>query len=59
VITYECGMRFLADYLDGDVHFRTGYPHHNLERTRNHMKLVKDIEQKLPLLEQIVLKYAQ
>ena len=59
VITYECGMRFLADYLDGDVHFRTGYPHHNLDRTRNHIALVKDIEQKLPQLEQIVLKYAQ
>ena len=59
VITYECGMRFLADYLDGDVHFRTSYPSHNLDRTRNHMKLVEDIEHKLPFMQQIVLKYAQ
>lgn len=59
VITYECGMRFLTDYLDGDVHFRTGYPNHNLDRTRNHLALVKDLEQKLPQMHQIVLKYAQ
>lgn len=59
VITYECGMRFLTDYLEGDVTFRTGYPLHNLDRTRCHISLLRDMEQKLPLMEKIVLKYAE
>lgn len=59
VITYECGMRFLTDFLDGDKHFRINYPLHNLDRCRNHIKLVEDIERKLPLMQDIVKKYAQ
>ena len=34
LLTMECGMRFLADYLEGDIYFATKYPEHNLVRTR-------------------------
>ena len=57
LMTYECGMRFLADYLDGDVYFRTHREGHNLDRTRTQIKLVKDMEKLLPEMEAIVKKY--
>ena len=40
----ECGMRFLTDYLDGDVYFKTHRPGHNLDRCRAQLKLVREIE---------------
>ncbi len=46
LLTLECGMRFLADYLDGDVYFGTAYPEHNLDRCRTQFKLVADMEAK-------------
>ena len=58
VMTYECGMRFLTDYLQGDTYFRIGYPAHNLVRARNQFKLVADMEEKLPRMRQIVEKAA-
>ena len=39
-------MRFLHDYLDGDTYFRINHEKHNLERARNQIKLVKEIESK-------------
>lgn len=47
LMTYECGVRFLTDYLDGDIYFKTHKPLHNLIRARNQFKLVKDMEDKL------------
>ena len=38
-------MRFLADYLEGDIYFATKYPEHNLVRTRTQIKLVQEMEQ--------------
>ncbi|WP_253281609.1 phosphotransferase enzyme family protein [Arcanobacterium phocae] len=46
LMTAECGMRFLADYLDGDIYFGTAYPEHNLVRARNQIGIVADIERK-------------
>lgn len=57
LMTYECGIRFLTDYLDGDVYFRIHHPGHNLERARNQFALCFDIEKKLPALAAIVAKY--
>ncbi len=54
MMTFECGMRFLTDYLNGDTYFRTDYPEHNLVRARNQFKLVSDIEAKMPQMEQII-----
>ena len=54
LMTYECGVRFLTDYLCGDVYFKIDYPEHNLVRARNQFKLVEEIERKLPIMEEIV-----
>lgn len=57
VITFETGIRFLGDYLNGDVYFKTAYPEHNLVRARTQFKLVADMEEKLPEMNRIVEKY--
>lgn len=44
LMTLECGVRFLTDYLNGDTYFKTEYPEHNLVRCRTQFKLVEDIE---------------
>lgn len=44
MITYELGMRFLTDFLQGDPYFRTAYPEHNLVRARNQFALLADVE---------------
>lgn len=57
IMTYECGMRFLADYLNGDTYFKIHRENHNLDRARTQFKLVYDIEKKLPQMAEIVKKY--
>ncbi len=54
LMTFECGVRFLTDYLDGDVYFRTAYHDHNLVRARNQFKLVSEIEKHLGEMNEIV-----
>lgn len=46
LMTLECGVRFLTDYIEGDVYFRIKSPDHNLVRTRTQFKLVADMEEK-------------
>ena len=53
LLTFECGMRFLTDYLDGDVYFGTAYPEHNLDRCRTQFKLVADMEAKFEEMKKI------
>ncbi|MBQ9085350.1 MAG: mucin desulfatase, partial [Clostridia bacterium] len=57
MMTFECGMRFLADYLSGDTYFRIHREGHNLDRARNQFKLVSDMEKQLPEMRAIVKKY--
>ena len=57
VITLETGIRFLTDYLNGDTYFRIHYPQHNLDRARNQFALVRDMENKLHNMKEIVKKY--
>lgn len=45
LMTLECGVRFLSDYLAGDVYFHTTRPEHNLDRCRTQFKLVASMEQ--------------
>ena len=47
IITLELAMRFLNDYINGDTYFKIDYPTHNLDRARNQLALVKDIENKM------------
>ena len=57
VMTYECGIRFLTDYLQGDVYFKIHYEDHNLDRCRTQFKLVADMETKWDIMNRIVEKY--
>lgn len=54
LMTYECGVRFLTDYLCGDTYFRIHRPDHNLIRARNQFAMVRDILQKTPEMREIV-----
>lgn len=54
LMTLECGIRFLADYLNGDTYFRTHYEGQNLDRARTQFKLVADMEEKWETMHKIV-----
>ena len=56
MMTFECGMRFLTDYLEGDVYFRIHREGHNLDRARDQFALVADMEKKLDAMNAIVEK---
>ena len=58
LMTLECGIRFLTDYLVGDTYFRTHYADENLDRCRTQFKLVKDMEEQWQAMSDIVAKYA-
>jgi Ser/Thr protein kinase RdoA (MazF antagonist) len=58
VITFELGIRFLADYLRGDTYFRTNYPGHNLHRARVQFKLLESIESAHERMSSLVARYA-
>jgi len=53
-LTVELATRFLADYILGSPYFYTAYPEHNLVRTRCQIALAKDMQKKLPEMEQII-----
>ena len=55
-MTLECGMRFLTDYIEGDVYFRIHKPEHNLDRCHTQMSLVLDMERKWNEMNEIVSK---
>lgn len=57
VMTYECGMRFLTDYLQGDHYFKIHREEHNLDRARTQFKLVEDMEAKWDIMKEIVYRY--
>ncbi|MDR1905491.1 MAG: aminoglycoside phosphotransferase family protein [Clostridiales bacterium] len=54
LMTFECGMRFLTDYLDGDVYFKTKYREHNLDRARAQYKLVCDMEKNISRMRSFI-----
>ena len=54
LMTFECGMRFLTDYLDGDNYFKTKYDNHNLIRCRTQFHLVKQMLDQKEKLERII-----
>lgn len=47
-------MRFLTDYLNGDVYFRTAYEGHNLVRARNQFRLIETMEANMDKMQAIV-----
>ena len=54
IITLELAIRFLNDYINGDTYFKTSYEKHNLDRARNQLALVKDIENKLEYINSFI-----
>lgn len=58
LMTFECGSRFLADYLNGDTYFKIHYPEHNLVRCHTQFKLVADMEAKMDEMNAIVHRIA-
>jgi Ser/Thr protein kinase RdoA (MazF antagonist) len=57
LLTYECGMRFLTDHLNGDTYFKIHREGHNLDRARTQLKMVQDMEVALPDMELFVRKF--
>ena len=57
LMTLECGMRFLADFLQGDVYFKIAYPEHNLVRARTQFRLVKEMEEQFDEMNTVLKKY--
>ena len=54
LITFEIGLRFLTDWLEGDTYFKIKRPTHNLDRARTQFKLVESIEAQLPAMQACV-----
>ncbi len=60
IITSEDGIRFLMDHINGDTYYHIYYPGQNLDRARTQLKLVEDMEKKLPEIKKILRKiYAE
>ena len=59
LMTLECGIRFLTDYLDGDNYFRIHYPEQNLDRCRTQFKLVADMENQWDAMHAIIRELAK
>ena len=55
-MTFECGMRFLTDYIDGDHYFAVHREGHNLDRARTQFKLVADMESKWEEMKKVVME---
>ena len=59
LMTLECGIRFLTDYLQGDTYFKVSRPKQNLERARTQFKLVDDMEHAWQQMQEIVAKHCK
>jgi hypothetical protein len=58
LITFEMGLRFLADFIEGDVYYKTHRPGHNRDRARNQFALIRSMEAQQDAMEAIVRKHA-
>jgi len=56
MMTLECGVRFLTDYLDGDVYFGVKREGHNLDRCRTQFKLVAEMEKCWDAMQRVILE---
>ena len=59
MMTLECGMRFLTDYLSGDTYFRIAYPEHNLVRARTQIALAREMKEQFADMKAIIEKIYQ
>ena len=56
LLTYECGIRFLTDYLEGDTYFKIHRPSQNIDRARNQFKLVKEMAENEERMSEVIKK---
>jgi len=56
LITYTIAVRFLTDYIDGDNYFKTHHEHHNLQRARAQLRLVRSMEEQYEAMRSIIRK---
>ncbi|MCD4681995.1 MAG: aminoglycoside phosphotransferase family protein, partial [Bacteroidales bacterium] len=56
LMTFIIGLRFLTDYLEGDIYYKTKYPEHNITRARVQFKLVESMEEQFAEMENVVRK---
>ncbi len=54
LMAYECGIRFLTDYLNGDTYFKTTYPEHNLVRARNQFRYAQNLDENLEKMSEFI-----
>ncbi len=54
LMTLECGVRFLTDYLNGDTYFAISRPQQNLDRARTQLRLVEDMERKWDAMQAVI-----
>ena len=57
LITLEQAIRFLGDYLNGDIYYKIHRPEHNLDRARTQIGMLRDMEEKSEQMEAIITKY--
>lgn len=58
MMTFECGMRFLTDHLNGDTYFKIHRENQNLDRCRTQFKLMRDMEKAREEMDRVVEKYS-
>lgn len=54
LLTFTIGLRFLTDYLEGDIYFKIKYPEHNLHRAKTQFKLLQSMQQQQKDMERIL-----
>jgi hypothetical protein len=59
LMTFECGMRFLTDHLQGDTYYKIHRQNHNLDRCRTQFKLVSDMEKQFDVMTDIIEQYPE
>jgi hypothetical protein len=59
LLTLECGIRFLTDFLEGDIYFKIDRDAHNLDRCRTRLKLVEHIENQMKEMDAFVRKVSR
>lgn len=56
-MTYIMALRFLTDYIDGDTYYKIKHPEHNIDRARNQIKLIQEMEKAFDQMQAIVTEY--
>lgn len=54
LLTYIIGVRFLTDYLNGDIYYKTRYPEHNLVRARVQFQLIREMEEQYGSMQTVM-----